>query len=751
MLPLLLAAALAAPAAAAHPTSPTPTPTPAPPAPAPAAAAHESFLARYTATRGFRAGLPARPALTPDGRAALFLRSGPRSAVQALYETDLASGATRELATAEALLEGAAASLSAAEQAQLERQRIAARGITGFELSRDGARVVVPLGGKLFLVDRAGGAVTALETRGRPTSPRLSPDGRAVAYVMDHDLHVLDVGSGDARAVTAGGTADVHRGSAEFVAEEEFYRRDGFWWSPDSRLLAFQETDEREVETFTIHDPLHPERAADTFRYPRAGRANARVRVGVVPAAGGEITWISWDRERWPYLAVAAWEPNAPLSLVVLDRRQRELVLLAADPATGETRVLAREEDPAWVNVAAGLPRWRDDGKGFFWHTERNGAPEIELRRADGTLERTWVRPGAGFARLVGWDERRRALWFLGGPDPAQRRLYRVVDAGEPREWRASGEPVALSATLARSGEVVLVQRTSFSAIEPPAAFRRDGTALARLPSVAEPLPFPVRGELRRLGEAGLRALLVRPAAGGAGTGLPVLLDVYGGPGANAASVTADPLVQWIADQGFLVLSIDGRGTPRRGRAFERAIQGDFAGPMLEDQIAGLQALAREVPEADLSRVAVFGWSFGGYAAALAVLRRPDVFHVAVAGAPVADWADYDTAYTERYLGHPAEAPDAYRRSSLLPLAGDLRRPLLVVHGTADDNVYFFHALKLADAILRGGRRPELLVLPGLTHQALRAGEPLVVERVWGAIVDFLRAGVAAPARGAAP
>lgn len=718
------------------------------------AATPESFLARYAATRGFRAGAPDAPALTPDGRAALFLRSAPRTAVQALYETDLATGRTRELASAERLLAGAQESRSASEQAELERRRIVARGITGFELSKDGARVLVALGGKLFLLQRAGGAVTSLATRGRPLDPRFSPDGRAVAYVSDHDLHVLDVVAGTDRTLTSGGTADVHFGTAEFAAEEEFRRRDGFWWSPDSRLVAFQETDERDVERFTIQDPLHPEQPAATFRYPRAGKANARVRVGVVPAAGGAPTWIAWDRERWPYLAAAVWEPNAPLSLVVLDRRQQALALLAADPTNGATRVLLEERDPAWVNVAPGFPRWRDDGKGFFWRTERNGAPEIELRLADGTLERTWIGRDAGLDQLVGWDERRRTLWFLGGPDPAQERVYRVVDAGPPREWRPSPDPVWRTALVSKNGDVALVSGERFSGREVATAYRRGGETLATLPSEAEPLPFPLRGELRWVGPSpGLRARVIRPREATPGARWPVLLWVYGGPGVNAARVSSEPLLQWIADQGFVVVTVDGRGTPRRGRAFERAIRGDFAGPMLEDQVAGLEAIGREVPEADLGRVAVLGWSFGGYAAALAVLKRPDVFRVAVAGAPVTEWLDYDTAYTERYLGLPGDEPDAYRRSSLLPLGAGLRRPLLLVHGTADDNVYFFNSLKLADAILRGGTRPDLLVLPGLTHLALRAGEPAVVERVWAAILAYLRDGLGAaaaprPARG---
>jgi dipeptidyl-peptidase-4 len=219
-----------------------------------------------------------------------------------------------------------------------------------------------------------------------------------------------------------------------------------------------------------------------------------------------------------------------------------------------------------------------------------------------------------------------------------------------------------------------------------------------------------------------------------------VILSVYGGPGPaawplhGAARQASRRLVdQWLADRGFLVVAAEGRGTPRRGRAFERALRGDFSLP-LEDQVAALRALAAEIPEMDLSRVGVWGWSYGGYMAALAVLRRPDVFKAAVAGAPVVDWRDYDTHYTERYLGLPGENAAAYARSSLLGDAPRLSRPLLLVHGTADDNVYLFHSLKLADALFRAGRPFELLPLAGATHIDR---DPEATERLWERAAAF--------------
>jgi dipeptidyl-peptidase-4 len=425
---------------------------------------------------------------------------------------------------------------------------------------------------------------------------------------------------------------------------------------------------------------------------------------------------------------------------VVLTRAQDELALLAADPATGATRVLLTEKDAAWVNLVQGFPRWKEDGSGFFWLSERTGWPELELRRPDGSLASTWVKGNAGLERLVGYDEQRRWLWFTGGPEPTQTRLYVVKDGAPPEEWLAPVVPVSTSAQLSRNGEVLLVTRSTLGVAGLPAAYRTDGRRLADLPSVAEKPPFEPRTELYRVGPApGFYASVIRPRAARPGAKLPVYLSVYGGPHAQTVGVHPDHLAQWIADQGFIHVSIDGRGTPRRGRDWERAIRGDFAGPALDDQVTALKALGAVVPELDLARVGVEGWSFGGYFAALAVMRHPEVFKAAVAGAPVVDWADYDTAYTERYLGLPGAAPEAYRRSSLLTWAPRLQRPLLLIHGTADDNVYFFNSLKLADALLRAGKRHELLVLPGLTHLAQATGDPAYVARIWERALGFLK------------
>lgn len=701
------------------------------------------FLALYAATYRFRLGQPTQITFTPDGEEVLFLRSGPRSFVQNLYALRLADGTERELLTAESLLGGEAEALSPEERARRERLRLAARGVTRFELSRDGARLLVPLSDQLYVVERATGVARALPSEGGfPDAARLSPDGTKVGCVRDGDLWVIDVESGTQRRLTDRGSDLVEHGLAEFVAQEEMRRLQGWWWSPDSSRILYQRTELAPVEELFIMDPTRPEDRPRAFRYPRAGTDNATVTLGVVPVEGGDTTWIAWDRDALPYLAAVRWSEGAPLTLVVQDRRQHETRLLAADVRTGATTTLHVETDDAWVNLDPTLPRWVDGGDAFLWSTERNGGWQLELRGRDGALIRTLTEVEDGYEALAGIDEARGVAWFTGGPEPTEVHVYEVPLAEERPPRQVTREPGEHEAVLGPEGRWV------------HGATLRDGRIVHRvhdgdrvageLRSDGEPLPFAPRVEWVTVGERELRASVTRPRDFDPKKSYPVIVMVYGGPHARMVRGTARRylLDQWFADQGFVVVSADGRGTPRRGRAWERAIRGDFIDVPMEDQVAALQALGERYDEMDLDRVGIFGWSFGGYFSSLAVMMRPDVFHVAVAGAPVADWHDYDTHYTERYLGLPSENPEGYRASSVLTHAPGLARPLLIVHGTADDNVYFMHGLKLSDALFRAGRPHTFLPLARQTHMV---AEPDLVRALYARVLGFLRAHLGEP------
>jgi dipeptidyl-peptidase-4 len=708
-----------------------------------AGAPDPAFLRQFAETRAFLLGRPTRVRVTPDGRSVLYLQSGPRDPELRLFEHDVATGVARELVTPAELVGGAGERVSDAERARRERQRITDRGFVWYDLAPDGAWVLLNVSGRLVRFDRAARQARVLvDVGGDPLlDPRISPDGRRVAFVRGYDLWVVEAdGGAPPRPVTRGGDEDVFHGLAEFVAQEEMYRSEGHWWSPGGDRLLYAVVDQRAVERFVIADPARPEREPARFRYPRAGRSNADVRLVIAPVAEPErAVAVDWDRERYPYVARALWGvEGAPLRIVVQTRDQRELALLGVDETSGRTETLAVERDEAWVNLDRDLPRWLPGGRGLLWASEASGRRALELRRPDGALERVLIPGERGFLSLVEPTADGAAVHALVG-DPVSNALVRVdvaTGALTPLTRDRGDRAVA----CAPDGSVLVDMRTAADALPEARLCGPDGTPLGRLADAAEAPPFRVSLELTTVTGASGRtyqAALIRPRAFAAGRRYPVVLHIYGGP--HALMVKADErnylFDQWLADHGAIVVCLDNRGTPRRDRAWERALKGRFGDVPLEDQIDGLRALAERHAEMDLARAGVYGWSFGGTLAALAVLRRPDVFRVGVAGAPVVDWHDYDTHYTERYLGLPASAPDAYRAASLLTYAAGLSRPLLVIHGTADDNVYFFHALKLAGAFLRAGRPFDFLPLPGVTHQIADAA---VRAEVYGRLARYL-------------
>ncbi len=700
----------------------------------------ESCFATLAATRNFTLGQPRHALPTPDGRSVLFLRSGPRDTVLHLYRTDLATGAETELARPDATPE----QFSVAEKARRERARMTLSGITDFQLSQDGAIVLATQADRLLRISLADDRVVPVAGSGW-IAPRLSPDGRMVAAVRDGDLHVVTLATGADRPLTSGGTETLTHGMAEFAAAEELDRADGAWWSPDSRTILYEQADSAGVEQHFIADPGHPERAPVAFRYPRAGTANARVRLGLIAATGGPTRWVDWDGDAFPYLARVVWPAEGGrLTLVVLNRAQTEERVLAVDPATGHAGVLLSETDPAWIDVAPAaarlappLPRWLPDGSGFLWAAERADHWQLELRHADGRLDRVLTDAALPFLAVEDLDAAAGTVTISADPDRLGIALYRIPLRGGAATPVAT-EPGLHEASFVEGGHRVFAD--AFNGADGTAATlvrAADGQVLATLASRAEiPAALP-RIAFTAVGARQLDALVVRPAGFVPGRRYPVVLQVYAGPGVK--TVQRAPRLffedQCLADRGFIVVSLDGRGTPGRGRDWERAIKGDLIDLPLSDQVDGLRALAARVPEMDLGRVGVTGWSFGGYFTAMATVRRSDVFKAGVAGAPVVDFADYDTAYTERYLGTPQADPEGYRRSDVLTYAAGLSRPLLVMHGLTDDNVYFENSYKLTQALLDAGRPYRLLLLPG-THQL---PDPLIRTRVGEARAAFLQ------------
>jgi dipeptidyl-peptidase 4 len=699
------------------------------------------FFRELVETRNFSLGEPVSPKLTPDGKAVIFLRGGPRDPVLRLYEFTIADSQLREILTPEKLLQGGEEKLTAEERSRRERSRQSLKGFTSFELSKDGRKILVALSSKLYVIGRADGSVTQLPGQNW-IDPHFSPDGRSVAAVTAGEVHVIDLENKVDNAVTSGATETIQHGTAEFVAQEEMDRHEGFWWSPDSQFIAYQETDNSGVETRFIADPLHPEAPPAKNFYPRAGTNNAKVRLGIVSVSGGETRWVEWDREKYPYLTRVVWkEAQAPLCILVQNRTQQEEILLAVDPKTGTTKELLRETDAAWLNLdRLPMPTWLKDGTQFFWKTERNGAWQVELHSADGALARAITPVDFQLDDLVDANESDRTIVVSGGPDPRESHLFRF-------SLEAKAAPVQLTRGSGRHDAVFGDDKESFlhrfNLMDGHAGWEvvrsTDASRVAALPSVAErPSSLPKVELLRTDGMPPMDAAIVRPRNFKKGERYPVILDVYAGP--HHKQVLAQPdrymIDQWMADRGYVVVGLDGRGTPGRGRDWERAIRGNLIKVALEDQIAGIQALAKREPAMDLKRVGAVGWSFGGYFSAMAVMQKPEVFRCAVVGAPVVSWENYDTFYTERYLGLPSENAEAYRASNVLTYAKDLRRPLLLIHGLTDDNVYFQHSVQLSQALFEAGKTFNFLPLLG-THMV---SEPLLRLRRQTRIMEFFDA-----------
>ncbi|HEY0840258.1 MAG TPA: DPP IV N-terminal domain-containing protein, partial [Vulgatibacter sp.] len=529
----------------------------------PSSIAEPAFLEDWAATYRFRLGRPQSIQVTPDGSAVLFLRSGPRSFVNDLWTWDPATGEEKVLLTAEEILEGKAENLTAEELARRERMRMASRGIATYKLSRDGARILVPLSGRLFVIERASGKVQELSREGgSPIDPRFSPDGQKVAVVRDGDLWVIDLATSTQKRLTTRSGPDVTNGLAEFVAQEEMGRYEGYWWSPDGRFLAFEESDTSGVEKAHIADPTKPTSEPASWPYPRPGKKNASVRLGVVPVGGGKPTWIRWDRDRHPYLASVKWQEGAPLSVLVQNRTQTEALLLAADPATGATRLLLQETDEAWVNLDQDVPRWLPDGSGFLWTSERRGAWQLELRSKDGGLVRAVTSRDLGYRGLVSVDWVGRTAVVVASANPTERHLARVsLDAG-PDGKQAPAQPLTSDpgehgGIFSRDGSIWVHVLSSLAGEQRHTVRRADGSPVGELRSVAETPAFSPSLELVELAnQHQMRAALVRPRNFDARLKYPVIVYVYAGPHAQVVTAARERwlLQQWIADHGFVVV-----------------------------------------------------------------------------------------------------------------------------------------------------------------------------------------------------
>jgi dipeptidyl-peptidase-4 len=691
----------------------------------------ESFPRQAARTQMFTLGAPRAFTVAPDGSRVAFLRSragDDRTTCLWVLDLDAEVTAERLVADPNALLSGGDEELSAEERARRERTRTGAAGIVQYATNTAVTTAAFALSSRLFVTDLAAGRTRELPAVTPVIDPRPDPTGSRVAYVCDGTLRIAEIdGSADRPLAEPDGPA-ITWGLAEFVAQEEMDRTRGYWWGPDGQRLLVARVDESPVQRWYIADPANPGRQPAEVAYPATGTPNAVVSLALVDLDGSRQD-IRWEDGSYPYLVTAQWSANGPPLLLVMSRDQRCSQILMVDVDSGLTTTLDSAGDARWLEVVPGVPDWSGDGRLV---TTRDSDDERRLV-VDGEPITTGLQ-----VRAVLDVAEDSVLFVASAAEPTQVDVYRADLDGEPVVERVS-EGAGVHAA-ARGGAVTVMSSASLEWFGARVRVLVDGKgAVADIRSHAETPSLTPSVAIRAVGARALRTAVLFPTGHQRGTGkLPVLVAPYAGPHHQEVVYSRNAYLtdQWLADQGFAIVIADGRGTPGRGPGWEREIALNVADPVLEDQVDGLLGVAADEPDVDLGRVGILGWSFGGYLAALAVLRRPDIFHAAVAGAPVTDWSLYDTFYTERYLGTPDAQPEAYTRTSIVDDAPRLERPLMIIHGLADDNVVAAHTLRLSSALLAAGRPHTVLPLSGVTHMT---PQEVVAENLLLLQVRFLK------------
>jgi dipeptidyl-peptidase-4 len=690
-----------------------------------------SLPAQLVRTRLFTLGVPDQFTITGDGSAVLYLRSrADDDPVTCLWALDLSSGTERVLADPAELT--VATTGHATDGHATDGHATTGLAIGGYATDGAGELIAFALDGRLWVVSgpdhRDARCLAAVEP---VTDPRPDPHGRRIAYVSGGALRVIEAdGTGDRLLMDPGGP-DVTAGIAEHTGTAAPGGRRGYWWAPGGDRLLVARVDSSGVGVWYVADTASPATAPRAVRYAAAGTANAEVTLWIA-GLDGSRTQVRWDRDGFEYVPGAGWDAHGPFA-VVQSRDQCTVRFLAIDAESGQTSILHEQRDDRWVQLVPGIPARTSSGT-VLAHADIAGTRHLT---ADGVpvtppgLQLRAVLDINGDLDMDG-DE----VLFTASQDPVVTQLWTYRSGGGLRRLT---DEAAVHWGTQRAGVLVRVAR---GAGRPGgrATVSREGKPSVPVASLAERPVLDVHASALVLGPRELRATLYLPSWYKPGDGqLPVLADPYGGAGRQrvTAELTWRCLVsQWFAEQGFAVLVADGSGTPGRGPEWEREVYGLLFGPVLDDQVSAVHEAARLHPELDLSRVGIRGWSFGGALATVAVLRRPDVFHVAVAGAGVTDQHLYNAPWRERFLGHPAAFPERYEACSLIREAPALSRPLLLVHGLADSNVFPANTLRMSSALLAAGRPHEVLLLPGVGHQAM---DQAITEQLLRRQVRFLQ------------
>lgn len=678
-----------------------------------------------------------KPKVAPDGSRVSFLRGKEADRNQLdLWAYDIASGQTRLLVDSKVVLPGDE-TLSDAEKARRERQRIAAMtGIVDYQWSPDARTLLFPLGGELYLydLDKQGKAAVRQLTHGEgfATDAKLSPKGGFVSFVRDRNLWVIDLANGRQLQLTRDGSETIGNGVAEFVADEEMDRHTGYWWAPDDSAIAFARIDESPVPVQKRYEMYADRTEMIEQRYPAAGDHNVTVKLGVIaPRADAAARWVDLGRNADIYLARVDWRDPQHLTFQRQSRDQKTLELIQADLESGKQRTLVTETSPTWVPLHNSL-HFLTQG-GFLWSSERSGFQHLYRVSDDGKTVTALTRGNWPVDELLAVDEDAGKVYFRAGVDSSREsQLYAVPLQGGALQ-RLSSEPGMHSASFAKNASVYVDSWSNTTTPPQIALHRANGEKIATL--VENNLADPSHPYARYLdaqrpvtfgtltaadGRTPLHYSLITPAGFDPAKRYPVVVYVYGGPASQTVTDSwpgrGDHLFnQYLAQQGYVVFSLDNRGTPRRGRDFGGALYGVQGTVEVADQLKGV-AWLKQQPWVDPARIGVQGWSNGGYMTLMLLAKASDQYACGVAGAPVTDWGLYDTHYTERYMDLPARNAKGYEEARVLAHIDGLRSRLLLIHGMADDNVLFTNSTALMSALQKRGQPFELMTYPGAKH-----------------------------------
>lgn len=689
-----------------------------------AAAQQEITVERIFNTSDFRTrGLPAVQWMV-DGRRYTFVETNREAGATDLVAEDARTGERTRLV----------------EGARLVPAGVSAPiGIEGYEWSADQTKLLIYTNsqpvwrqntkGIYYVYELATGRLTPVSTaEGWQQFAKLSPSGDHVGFVRNNNIFVKDIVSGVETQLTRDGSDKVINGTFDWVYEEELGLRDGWRWSPDGRRIAFWQLNQADLKPFYMIDDLAtPYAELIPLPYPKAGEPNSQVRIGTIEMRSGDITWMDTGENPDIYLARMEWAAS-PGELVIqrMNRHQNRIEVMLANAATGASRVLFAEEDSAWVDVDNDLT-WIRGGRQFLWSSERDGYKHLYLYNRNGRVARQLTRGAWDVVTMDAVDEKGGWLYFTATEQGAtQKQLYRVRLNGG-RAQRVSREPGTHRIVMSPTADFYI---DTYSRANTPPMTRLhavDGAEVRTLVenhAVAERLIAAGSREpeffaFRTADGAELNGWMIKPADFDASRKYPVLMYVYGGPGSQTVTdAWGGNRYLWhqaLAQKGYIVASIDNRGTGGRGRDFKKVTYLNLGRYESDDQIAGARHLG-SLPYVDASRIGIWGWSYGGYMTALTMARGGDLFRAGVSVAPVTDWRLYDNIYTERFMRTPRENVAGYRESAPLHHVAGLTGSLLLIHGTADDNVHFQNAVQLADALQKAGKQFSFMLYPNRNH-----------------------------------